>query len=422
MASPGKLAVVVKGYPRLSETFIAQELRGFERRGIALDIYSLRHPTDKRSHPVHGEIAAGVTYLPEYLHRAPRRVLAAWQQARKLTGYAAAFERFRADFRRDRTRNRVRRFGQACVLATLLPPDTPLIYAHFLHTPASVARYAALMRGLPFAVSAHAVDIWTSPDWEIAEKIEDAEWATVCSDAGALRLRGLAREPEKILHHYHGLDLTRFPPCGTGRPVGPVGPGRDGGAPADPVRLLSVGRAVPKKGFDILIEALAALPDGLAWRWTHIGGGGGLAALRRQARRCGIADRIDWRGALAQSDVLAALRDADVFVLPCRADDDGNQDGLPNVLMEAQSQRLAAVSTRFAGVPELIRHDETGLLAEPGDSASLAAALERAIRDPALRQRLGAAGEQRVRTAFDCEPLLDRLAALFAEHATRRAA
>ena len=161
--SSAPIAVIVKGYPRLSETFIAQEILGLQRLGLNLQIYSLRHPYDGATHPVHAEITAPVNYLPEYLKNEKARAWQAWRQARKLPGYAKAWRVFRRDYARDATSNRLRRFGQACVLATEMPPDIAMLYAHFLHTPTSVARYAAIMRQLPFAISAHAMDIWTSP-------------------------------------------------------------------------------------------------------------------------------------------------------------------------------------------------------------------------------------------------------------------
>ncbi len=170
------VAVILKGYPRLSEPFLAQEILALERRGLDLRIVSLRHPPDKDIHPVHREIGAPVSYLPEYLLTEPLRVLRGFAAARKLPGYACAHAIWRRDLGRDPTRNRTRRFGQACVLAAELPGDVTHLYAHFLHTPASVARYAAIMRGLPWSCSAHAKDIWTSPDWEIAEKLADAAW------------------------------------------------------------------------------------------------------------------------------------------------------------------------------------------------------------------------------------------------------
>ena len=176
-------AIVLKGYPRLSETFIAQELLSLQRIGLDYSIVSLRHPTDKRTHPIHKEINADVNYLPEYLYQEPLRVLKAWVQIRKLKGYAKAILIWLDDLRRDKTPNRIRRFGQAMVLAHELPSDVTIIYAHFLHTPASVARYAAIIKGLPWSCSAHAKDIWTSPEWELSEKLDDINWLVTCTSA-----------------------------------------------------------------------------------------------------------------------------------------------------------------------------------------------------------------------------------------------
>ena len=215
------VGVVVKGYPRLSETFIAQELLGLEARGIELQIISLRQPYDPAVHPIHGEITATVSYLPEYLWREPLRVLRSWWAARRLAGYRAARNKFWRDLRRDLTPNRIRRFGQACVLAHERAPNLGFLYAHFLHTPASVTRYAATMLEVPFAVSAHAKDIWTTPEWEKQEKIQDAQWLTTCTAHGAEHLRHLAtdaNERTKIHLNYHGLDLNRFAPRRSAQP------------------------------------------------------------------------------------------------------------------------------------------------------------------------------------------------------------
>lgn len=405
----GAVAFVLKGYPRLSETFIAQEILGLERRGLDIRIVSLRHPTDGARHPIHEEIMAPVTYLPEYLKEAPGRVLVAWWRARRLPGYKAARRAFLRDLRRDPTPNRPRRFGQACVLAAELPADVGRLHFHFLHTPASVARYAAIMRGLPWSGSAHAKDIWTTADWDLAEKLSEAEWITTCTASGAAHLRTLAPAPERVALVYHGLDLDRFPPPPPASPTRMTE--RDG--TEGPVRLLSVGRLVEKKGYDDLIAALAALPGTLDWRLVHIGGGALKDRLAGQAAAAGIADRIDWRGALSQQAVLAAMRESDLFVLASRIARDGDRDGMPNVLMEAQSQRLPVLSTAVSAIPELIADGETGRLVPPGDRDALSAALATLIGDAALRRRLGAAGEVRVRRDFDARRCLDDLAVRF---------
>ena len=410
------VAFVLKGYPRLSETFIAQEIRALEERGLDIRIYALRHPTDPHTHPIHAEILAPVAYLPEYLHDDPARVWRAWRTVRGRRGYRDARRTWLADLRRDPSRNRVRRFGQALVLAAELPAEVSRLHAHFLHTPASVARYAALICGLPWSCSAHAKDIWTTAGWEIRRKLADLDWLATCTRTGRDHLAGFTARPDKITLVYHGLDLDRFPP-------GRIPPSeRDGRAPEDPVRLLSVGRAVPKKGYPVLLDALARLPSGLNWRLTHIGSGSDLATLKTRAAQLGLADRIDWLGARAQDDVLRAYRAADLFVLASRAGPDGDRDGLPNVLMEAQSQGLACVATRISGIPELITDGDTGILVPPDDADALARTIAELVCDPARRTRLGTAGAARLRRNFSHADGIDVLAEKFGLGVADRAA
>ncbi|HUQ76641.1 MAG TPA: hypothetical protein VM183_18115, partial [Burkholderiales bacterium] len=149
-----RVAFVLKGYPRLSEAFIAQEIAALERCGLDIMIVSLRRPTDDRRHPVHDEIRAPVHYLPEYLYQAPLRLLRAWLRIRKKDTYRKARAIWLRDLRRDPTPNRIRRFGQALVLAAELPAHAGWLHAHFLHTPASGVAYASLLVGLPWTCSA----------------------------------------------------------------------------------------------------------------------------------------------------------------------------------------------------------------------------------------------------------------------------
>lgn len=398
-----KVAIVLKGYPRLSETFIAQEILGLERRGLPLHLVSLRHPTDPARHPIHDEIAAQPLYLPEYLHHEPHRTHRAWRIATRLPGYAAARAAVSADFRRDPTRNRMRRFGQACVLAAELGDAVTHLHAHFLHTPGSVARYAAMMLGVGFSLSGHAKDVWTTPRWDLADKLDGAAWTVTCSGAAADTLRAIA--PNAAIETvYHGLDPQRFPPYTETRPS------RTGAVPGDPLRLLAVGRAVGKKGFDGLLSALAALPPTLHWRLTHIGAGPGLTELQRRAQRLGLSDRIDWQGAQTQDHVLQAMRAADLFLMTSRITADGDRDGLPNVLMEAQSQALPVIATQVSAIPELVRHGQTGVLVPPDDADALGTAIQALANDPGSRTQLGAAGAARLRHHFGSDAGLDRLA------------
>ncbi|MGY5774936.1 glycosyltransferase family 4 protein [Rhizobium sp. LEGMi135b] len=409
MSMRKKILVVLKGYPRLSETFIAQELLGLEKAGFDLTLISMRKPTDKKRHPVHDEIKARVLYLPEYLHNEPLRVLRAFFAGIGKPGFKPLLKQFLADLKRDITPNRARRFGQALVLAHEWPDGGEWLHAHFIHTPASVTSYASIMTGIPWTCSAHAKDIWTSPDWELSEKLARARWTVICTRTGFEHMRDLIGADDKVHLSYHGLDLDRF-----GSFAGEHS-SRDGNDPSDPAFILSVGRAVEKKGYDVLLQALALLPGDLNWRFTHIGGGDGLVKLKTLADTLSIASRITWKGALAQEDVLTHYRQADIFALACRVAADGDRDGLPNVLVEASSQRLLCVSTNVSGVPELLEDGTNGLVVPPEDPQALAVALESAIRNPALRQRLGEAAERRVREHFDYHASIRQLTGLFEE-------
>lgn len=399
------VAIAMKGYPRLSETFIAQELLGLQRQGLSFAIWSLRHPTDGARHLMHKEIAAPLHYLPEYLHDDWPRVLRGLGRALARPTILKLLAVFLRDLARDRTRNRLRRFGQACVMARELPAGTRHLHVHYLHTPASVIRYAALMRGLSWSFSAHAKDIWTTPDWEKREKIAAAQWGVTCTRDGHAELARLADRPGKVVLVHHGLDLARFPAPPEARPP------RDGSDPADPVRFVTIGRAVEKKGFDDLLAALATLPAELSWSLAHIGGGEKLAALKAQAEALGLAAHIDWLGPQAQDKVIAALRAADLFVLPSKQAGDGDRDGLPNVVMEAASQALPIVASDFAGIPEFVRHQVEGLLVAPGDVAALAGALGSLAGAPARRAALGAAAFARLNAAFSAQAGLARIGA-----------
>ena len=211
--SSAHVAFILKGYPRLSETFISQEIYALEERGIKLSIWSLRHPTDKTRHELHDRIAAPVHYLPEYLYQEPWRFIKALAWSFAQIRFWLLLSVWLKDLFRDLTPNRGRRFGQALVMAAELPANARHLHAHFLHTPCSVTRYAAILLRKPWSFSAHAKDIWTSPAWEKKEKVAEAEWGVTCTQLGAEHLQSLcpADQSGKMKLVYHGLDLDRFP-------------------------------------------------------------------------------------------------------------------------------------------------------------------------------------------------------------------
>lgn len=396
-----RIAVVMKGYPRLSETFIAQELLGLQERGIVFDIWSLRHPTDTKTHPTQDAITADLHYLPEYIRDEPRRVLGALVRSLGDRRFWRAARIWLRDLVRARDANRIRRFAQAVVMARELPDDTAFLYAHFLHTPASVTRYAAIMRGLEWGFSAHAKDIWTTDDWEKREKIEASAFGVTCTRYGAEHLATLAPpdDPDRVSLVYHGLDLSDLPAPSERR------------ANPSPFTILSVGRLVEKKGYDLVLDALAKLPQTLDWRFVHIGGGELKDELRHTAQALDIDDRIDWRGAQARDAVFDAMRAADLFILPSRITASKDRDGLPNVLMEAASQKLPIISTAISAIPEFVTDGQSGILVPAEDAPALASAIETLANDPALREGYADTLYARLVDDFGAEAGIDAVAA-----------
>lgn len=403
-----RIAVIVKGYPRLSETFIAQEIYGLEQRGVQQLIVALRQPYDPYQHEVHSKIQSDVLYLTEYLRDDPERVKRAMDWAQTQPTYSLARSMFETDLRYKRNSERFRRWGQACVLAHELPEDVIWLHSHYLHSPCTVTRYAAVLSGRHWSFSAHAKDIWTTPKRELRDKLAEAVWGVTCTQANLDYLQGLAEDPGKLHLVYHGLDFQGFPET-------PPPATLNNGEQDSPVLITSVGRLVEKKGYDLLLKALARLPDTLNWRFVHIGGGELSDVLQAQAQALGLQERVQWLGPQPRSKVLKVLKEADIFALACRISKSGDRDGLPNVLMEAQAMALPCLSTRISGVPEIIRDRSTGLLCSPQDVAGLSAALEQLIRDPDLRRNLGQSGFAEVRAKFAAQPGLDFLADQFSK-------
>ena len=404
------LAIVVKGFPRLSETFIARELQAMEARGMAFSLHALRKPGSDAA-LVDNKVGAIPQYLPEYLHDAPATVARAAMAARRLPGFGAAWQAFRADLRDEFARARARRFGQACVLAGQMPASVRHIHAHFAHSPASVARYAAVMRGVSFSISAHAKDIWTAPEWDLKRKLGAAAFVTVCNRAGFDRLQSLGTQaPLKLI--YHGLAREVIAPA-------PRAQTRDGSNAGDPVRIVCVARAVEKKGLRRLLDALAAMPRETHWRLDHYGGGELLDALKENACALALDGRITWHGPQPHHTVIAALNAGDVFVLPAVVGNDGDRDGIPNALLEAQARGLAVIASSVGGIDEAVSDGRTGRLVAAGDADALRLGLAELIRNPGLRQTLGAAALEHVKATGDAESGYDAISALLKERVNR---
>jgi len=427
------VAYVVKGYPRLSELFIASEMHRLEQIGIRLRLFVIKRGDDALRHPTVDRIEAAPEYLPEtasvsgtplwrwLLQHLPRfaaplaRTACCHPFGVACAAWAAGAQAWRARSTLWSAPRKVyvKEFLQAVAIADRLRDagDVRHLHAHFCHGATTVAWLAAMMSGRTFSFTAHAKDLYTpslNPAGLLRRKLAAAKFAVTCTEANrTFMLEHAGATP--VFRVYHGLnaefaELMARQVTGSSRP-----------APAQQLRIISVGRHVHKKGFDLLVAACAELARrGVAVDATIIGERGDQTdAIAGAIRQLGLEESVRLRGPMSQSDLFEALGAANVFCLPCRVTDDGDRDGIPNVLVEAMATGLPVVSTNVSGIPELVRDGETGLLVEPDRAGSIADALHRLYHDAALRQRLGAAGRAGVAERFDGDRLIGELATLF---------
>jgi glycosyltransferase involved in cell wall biosynthesis len=428
---PQCVGYVLKGFPRLSELFIASEIRRLERLGLPLRVYVIKRSDEPIRHAIVEEIEARPEYLPpagsvssvalwrwladHFGAFAPslRRVLRSRPLGVNRAAVQAGLQAVRARRGLRPRKVYVKEFLQAVALADRLLDDRAVrhLHAHFCHGATTVTWLAALITGLPFSFTAHAKDLYCSslnPAGLLSRKIDAASFVVTCTDANRLHLQSLAgRTP--VHRVYHGLNAELAHLLQRTTLIRQSGGGE--------LRILSVGRLVRKKGFDVLVDALAVLSRrGVRWR-ARIAGEDGEAGddVRRRIARYSLADRIDLVGPLSQAALFDEYRRADILCLPCRVDDDGDRDGIPNVLIEAMACGVPTVSTSVSGIPEVLDDGVTGLVVPVEDAIATADAIERLGGDAAFARQLAANAATRVRERFDGDRLAQDLARLFNE-------
>ncbi|MBW1990413.1 MAG: glycosyltransferase family 4 protein [Deltaproteobacteria bacterium] len=398
------LAMVLKGYPRISETFIANEILLLERLGFCVDLYSMRAPREDFHHPVVDEIQARAFYLPSELWRGmPRFVWPAAAAAKTPLRFSRAARLAAAHVSRTGNSATVKHLLQGAMVASRLCPKTGIIHAHFAHSPASVARFASLFSGAPFSFFAHAKDIYTQKPARLAEKIRAAKFVVTCTEYNKRRLSVLAQGADTPIYRvYHGIDLSRFSARGNTEP-------------RPPFRILTVARMAEKKGLPTVYHALARL-KAAGVKFTHVLVGEGEMRPRIEAliRDLALGGNCRLLGALPHDKVLLEYEMADLFVLGCKITANGDRDGIPNVLVEALAMGVPACATNVSGLPELIRHEQTGLACPPEDPAALAGNMLRLLHDTGLRERVVQKGRALVEREFDNRKNIRRLAEIYA--------
>ncbi|MFC0674735.1 glycosyltransferase [Brachybacterium hainanense] len=412
-ASPGperppmRIGYVLKMYPRFSETFILTEMLELEAQGMDLEVFSLRLPVDGRFHPDLARLRAPV----EYLHPGTLRADQPWQSLHR---FLAEVGEVPPAVLAELARHGAREAAQALDLAAAVRArGITHLHAHFGSTATSVARLAAALAGIGYTFTAHAKDIFHEEveAEDLRAKLADARAVVTVSDFNLAHLRKtFGADAARVRRIYNGIALERFP----------VRADRDESAAAP--RIVSVGRLVEKKGFDVLVEAARLLRERRIPVELEIAGAGPLAEpLSGRIAALGLDSCVRLLGPLPQDRVRELVAGATVFAAPCRVGEDGNRDGLPTVLLEAMALGTPCVSTPVTGIPEAIQDGGTGLLVPEDDAPALADALARLLADAPLRTRLAGAARERVETDFDAVRQAGAVGALFAElHAPER--
>lgn len=423
----GEIGYVLKSYPRMSETFIANEIYLLERLGLKLRLFSILELTDPQRHAVVDATRAPVDYLPQvtplneapfpaWLRRnAPKFFSSHWRLFKsRPVNYALtllAALRLACKHRQGPWQPEtgfVKEFLQAGHIAQRILATGAIrhLHAHFCHTATTVAMFASRLCGLPFSFTAHAKDVYVralNPGDLLQTKLRRAKFAVTCVKANQERLTSFGMKETQIYNIYHGLDTRRFAPRAD-----------TAEEPATPM-LLSVGRLVEKKGFPVLIEACRLLKDrGHRFQCQIIGGPGPCAQrVASLIHELELEDTVALRPAMTQEELRQVYQRATLFVLPCQIADNDDRDGIPNVLVEAMASGLPVVSTNISGVPELIEHGVNGLLTPQKDARALADAVARLLDAPALRRELGGAAREKVCRLFDAESNILALHRLF---------
>jgi len=400
--------MILKGYPRISETFISNEILLLEKLGFNIHLFSMRKGRENFTHESVQRIRAQVDYLPETLVAPLPRFLYHNIQlaAQSPRTYASALKTAFRRFGRTHKSATIKHLFQAGYLVHKLLPGSRVthVHAHFAHSPTSVAMFTGQLSGLPFSFTAHAKDIYTSNSRQLREKLGLAKFVVTCTQYNKQHLLNICDGMPVGIHRiYHGIDTGLFSAEGDVRPT-----------PRVPFQILTVARMIAKKGLPTVYKALKLLYDrGIAFKHTLIGDGDDRKMILKLIDDLGLSAVTQALGAQPHDVVLEHYRKADLFVLGCEVAPNGDRDGIPNVCLESMAMGVPVVITRVSAIPELVEDDKTGLLVPPGQPGQLAEAMLRVLTDEELRNRIIPAARARVRHDFDNKVLTRELADVY---------
>ncbi|MBH0203524.1 MAG: glycosyltransferase [Nitrospira sp.] len=400
--STQKIGYLLKIFPKVSETFILQEVLDLEALGVNLTIFALQRPTDRITHGLADHVLASIMYLPDSFLTVRHSPL--WAHLRLFIESPRRYLSTLRFWLQTVDRPSWSKFVQAGSLATALQDHhIDHLHVHFANTPTSVAELTHRFTGIPYSMTGHAKDIFLATPATLGRKMHHAEFVVTCTEHNRRYLQNLCDNDTPLYCLYHGLNLDRFDQLRTNHRV------RRSTTPT----IVSVGRFRDKKGFPTLVRACHLLAiRGHRFCCRIVGCGPLQAELETLLHELNLEQVVTLVGQKTLEEVVAFYQEADIFALPCQVSQDGDRDGIPNVLMEAMACRLPVVTTEVSGIPELVRHDDNGFLVPQRDPEALALALAHLIESPALRERLGQAGRETIEQRFSSSQGSQRLKAL----------
>lgn len=389
-----RLAYILKVYPRTSQTFVLAEILAHERAGLELDIFSLRRTDDSRFHAALAQVRSPVFQVACASSNATLALNQLREHARYLPGLWDVVQNSRAP---------AEDLLQAAILSrAIVDRGIVHLHAHFGTVATVVARLASKITGVGYSFTAHAKDIFhaTVEADVLREKLADAAGVVTVSQFNVAYLQEkYAEAAAGVKLIYNGLDLDefRYEPEGNRPPL-----------------VLGVGRLVEKKGFSYLVEASALMrAKGIPFRCEIVGGGELDASLQQQVQKLGLTECVKLCGPMSQSDVKQKIRHAWLLAAPCVHAEDDDRDGLPTILLEAMALGTPCISTPVTGIPEVLRHEQTGLMVAERDAQALAEACERLLLDPDLCSELARNGRRLVEEQFDIDKNTAKMRAFF---------
>ncbi len=392
-AEPG-FAYLFERFPAFSQTFCFREVAEVLRRHIPAQVYAIRQTEGEPGQDFPSEVIGVTQYLPDSFESILKIDVKFRRRARRALGamkklWGSESEKYRI-------------YEAEWLAPRLLEQGVGHVHAHFAGLGARTAFWMKRLYGIRYSFTAHANDIFTDDAAVyVRHLVREAELVVTETDFSASFLReNYPLEAQKVERVYNGMEF------GAEAPKTP-----EAGTPL----ILTVGRYIEKKGFEYLIEACAKLPT-RDFRCLIVGQGPREEALRQQVEALGLSHQIEITGPKSQSEIACLLKKASVFVLPCVNEGCGGSDNLPTVIMEAMGAGLPVISTRVAGIPEMVLDGQTGLLVPEKDTEALSVALSSLLTNPAEAVEMGRRGRQHALAHFDVAQTTSHLLELLKKH------